>query len=258
MNTPNENAPPTEAVSVTSNLKVRFSPEIGELAAALSKAQAMMRHPAKNKTAKVKMKSGETYQYNYADLADCIDALREPFAANGLCHIQVPFNTDPEAVGVLTRIMHSSGQWMEGTLHMGCADDRPQTAGSAITYGRRYSLMAMAGASSEEDEDGNLAQGNGGAETAKRTRGAQAAPAAASTRPAPAEHKLAHENEADRDAREVAIQDLEDTIVAFREAGHKVEDVLRGFDPHSVDSWTMDRINTAKELLKARLLRGAK
>lgn len=138
---------------------LRTSVEINELAAALSKAQRAMRHPQKNKVAKVPMKSGGAYSYNYADLADVIDAVRGPFGDNGLSMIQVPFGSDGYKVGIVTRIMHSSGQWVEGTLFMPTADAKAQTIGSAITYGRRYALSPMAGIASDDDDDGNAAQG---------------------------------------------------------------------------------------------------
>jgi len=147
---------------------LRSSYQINELATALAKAQGLMKHPGKNKTAKVPMKAGGTYSYNYADLADCIDAVRGPFAANGLSFIQVPFN-EPGAVGILTRIMHSSGQWIEGTLFMPCPDSKPQSIGSAITYARRYALSPMAGFASDDDDDGNVAQGQV-ADTSMRVR----------------------------------------------------------------------------------------
>lgn len=138
---------------------LRSSAALNELATALAKAQAVMRHPGKNKTAKVPMKTGGSYSYNYADLSDVIDAVRIPFAENGLSFIQTPFNSDSYKVGIVTRIMHSSGQWIEGTLFMPTADGKPQTIGSAITYGRRYALAPMAGIASDDDDDGNAAQG---------------------------------------------------------------------------------------------------
>jgi len=150
------------------------SPQIAEIAAALAKAQGVMRAPGKNKTANVPLKDGRSYSYNYADLADVIDAIREPFAANGLSHIQIPVLTPVDgSAGVITRIMHTSGQWVESTLMLPVNDGKPQTLGSAITYARRYALAPMAGIASEDDEDGNLAQGRE-AETAHRDRAPKA------------------------------------------------------------------------------------
>lgn len=151
-------------ISALTSMPLRTSPEIDKLAAALAKAQGGTRHPKKNRTAKITTKSGDRYEYNYADLSDVIDALKEHFFANELSIIQVPYVDRSQAnstcVGVVTRIMHSSGQWLEGELALPVADAKPQSIGSAITYGRRYMLAPMGGIASDEDDDGNLAQGN--------------------------------------------------------------------------------------------------
>lgn len=146
---------------------MRMSENIAELAQALSRAQGQMSHPAKNKTAKVTSAKG-SYSYNYADLADCLDVIRKPLSDNGIAVVQIPCGGDG-GVSITTRLIHQSGQWIEGTLFMPCADARPQSIGSAITYARRYSLSPMTGIASDDDDDGNLAQSNQ-AETTQRVR----------------------------------------------------------------------------------------
>ncbi len=136
---------------------MKTSEALNELAAALAKAQGEIRNPGKDKTATVEMKTGGKYTYQYGDLAGITDALRKPFADNGLCHVQFVSN-DPGEVHITTRIMHASGQWIESSMTMPVSDHRPQTLGSAVTYGRRYSLGALAGIASEQDDDGAAAQ----------------------------------------------------------------------------------------------------
>lgn len=160
-------APPAEGPS---DPYVKTSHDVGELFAALAKAQGTMKHPAKNKTAKVETKTGPGYSYNYTDLADVYDAIRAPFAANGLAIIQVPFTTPLGAAGVTTIIGHSSGQWIEGTLMFGVGNARPQELGSVITYLRRYMAGPMAGVASEDDDDANVAQGTGAQTQTKERR----------------------------------------------------------------------------------------
>lgn len=160
-------APPAEGPS---DPYVKTSHDVGELFAALAKAQGTMKHPAKNKTAKVETKTGPGYSYNYTDLADVYDAIRAPFAANGLAIIQVPFTTPLGAAGVTTIIGHSSGQWIEGTLMFGVGNARPQELGSVITYLRRYMAGPMAGVASEDDDDANVAQGTGAQTQPKERR----------------------------------------------------------------------------------------
>lgn len=136
---------------------MKTSESINELAAALAKAQAKIKSPGKDKTAEVPTKSGGVYSYKYSDLASLLDAIREPFAENGLCLVQ-PARSEPGCVHVVTRVMHASGQWMEEELTMPVGDNRPQTMGSAITYARRYGAGALVGVASEEDDDGAKAQ----------------------------------------------------------------------------------------------------
>ena len=143
---------------------LRTSEQIDAIALALAKAQGAMVHPQKNKVAKV-----ASYSYAYSDLSDCLDAVRKPFADNEIAMIQIAFNPTPTTVGIVTRLIHSSGQWIEGTLYMPTSDPRPQTIGSAITYGRRYALCPIAGIASDDDDDGNQAQGQP-AETAAKTK----------------------------------------------------------------------------------------
>jgi hypothetical protein len=56
-----------------------------------------------------------------------------------------------------TRITHAeSGEHLEDVMLLMGKED-PQGQGSAITYARRYSLMAMLGLVADEDDDGNKA-----------------------------------------------------------------------------------------------------
>jgi hypothetical protein len=138
---------------------VRTSASIAALAEALSKAQSEYEDLKKSKTAKVKTKDGGEYSYSYSDLADVLRVLRKPFAAHGLALVQGCNNASrDQSVTITTRILHASGEWIEDDLILPVADPKPQTLGSAITYGRRYHAGSMAGLASEEDEDGQIAQ----------------------------------------------------------------------------------------------------
>lgn len=122
------------------------SEQINELAAALSKAQGMMK-PALKDT------DNPFYKHKYADLSSCWDACRDALSANGLSIVQIP-----EEGGVTSILMHTSGQWMSGHLPMVPTKNDPQGVGSAITYARRYALCGFAGIA-PEDDDGNAASG---------------------------------------------------------------------------------------------------
>lgn len=124
------------------------SDDIKEIAAALSKAQALIIGAVKDKT-------NPHFKADYADLSSVWEACRKPLTDNGLSVAQGTESEDGR-VGVTTILMHSSGQWMRSTLFMRPTKDDPQGAGSCITYARRYALAAMVGVA-PEDDDGNAA-----------------------------------------------------------------------------------------------------
>jgi hypothetical protein len=135
------------------------SEAINELATALAKAQASM-GPA------IKGAKNPHFRSSYADLSSVVEAIREPFTSHGLAWVQAPsLDADTGLVTVTTRIVHSSGQWVEASVSAmpgrgGKADLSPQAVGSAVTYLRRYGLQAMAGVPSADD-DGEAAMGRG-------------------------------------------------------------------------------------------------
>ena len=121
---------------------------LGELGAALAKAQGELRNVGKDKTAKA-----GSYSYSYADIADGLDVLRPVLSKHGLCLIQTT-SLDGGIIMLHTRLLHASGQWIEGTFPV-CAPGKAQEVGSALTYARRYAAFSIAGvAGTEEDQDG--------------------------------------------------------------------------------------------------------
>ena len=130
---------------------MKTSDQINELATALAKAQGEFPDIPKDKTAKVKgeSKSGKAYEYSYkyTDLATIIKCTRPALTKHGLSLIQV-LTTD----SLFTRLVHSSGQFIEGVVPIRM-NQKMQDVGSDITYLKRYSLSAMIGVSSEDDDD---------------------------------------------------------------------------------------------------------
>jgi hypothetical protein len=57
--------------------------------------------------------------------------------------------------------MHTSGEWLKGRLPLLPVKADPQAQGSAITYARRYSLSAIVGLCTEEDDDAEQAMDRG-------------------------------------------------------------------------------------------------
>lgn len=124
------------------------SESIAAISAALVEAQAAIKAAPKDK-------DNPFYKSKYADLATCMEAIREPLHTNSLAICQLPEMVDGQIV-VETVLLHKSGEWIGCKLSCRPKDDGPQSAGSAITYLRRYGL-AIVGLASEEDDDANAA-----------------------------------------------------------------------------------------------------
>lgn len=134
------------------------SPETGELVAALAKAQGALRNAPKDAVNK-------HFKTGYASLASILDTIREPLAANELAIVQTPEirpESDGRLIVMVTRLAHSSGQWIEGTVAAVPKDLSPQAVGSCITYLRRYGVAGLISIAAGDDDDGNASQGNQG------------------------------------------------------------------------------------------------
>jgi hypothetical protein len=127
------------------------SESINELAAALAVAQGRM-------IGAVKSSSNPHFRSQYSDLASVIEAIRVPFAEHGLSFTQGLGQLIDGQLHMTTRIMHSSGQWIEvhGSIPVTGKAINAQALGSAATYLRRYQLAALAAVPSIDD-DGNAA-----------------------------------------------------------------------------------------------------
>jgi len=123
---------------------MKSSEETNELALALCLAQGQM-------GGAVKDSSNPFFKSSYADLTSVIKAIKQPFADNGLSYTQFPVSSDI-GVGVATRLMHVSGQWVESEFVLPIVKQDPQAAGSAITYARRYALQSIAGIPTADDD----------------------------------------------------------------------------------------------------------
>ena len=104
----------------------------------------------------LKTSTNPHFRSRYADLAACVEAVIEGLNSAGIALIQKT-SEDLNGVTVETVFIHESGEMLEcGKLHVPAAKQDPQGFGSALTYARRYSLMAACGIA-PEDDDGNAA-----------------------------------------------------------------------------------------------------
>lgn len=119
------------------------------IATALVKAQKAFGPALKSST-------NPHFRSRYADLSACVEAVIEGLNEAGIALVQRT-SEDNTGVTVETVFIHESGEMLEcGKLHVPAAKQDPQGYGSALTYARRYSLMAACGIA-PEDDDGNAA-----------------------------------------------------------------------------------------------------
>ncbi len=130
---------------------VEKSENIGNLVKALSSAQGSMGNITKDKTASMKSDKAN-YSYRYADLASVLEEVRPILAEYEIAVYQAATNGDKGGATVTTMLMHSSGEYLSSSLTMPVAQQTPQAFGSAISYARRYALLAALGLATEDDD----------------------------------------------------------------------------------------------------------
>ena len=120
-----------------------------KIASALVKAQRAF-GPA------LKTHTNPAFRSRYADLGACIEAVIDALNGAGIALIQKQ-HPNEGGVTVETIFVHESGEILSaGLLSVPAVKQDPQGYGSALTYARRYSLMAACGIA-PEDDDGNAA-----------------------------------------------------------------------------------------------------
>lgn len=134
------------------------SETIGKLAEALAKAQMQIKGASKDAL-------NPHFRSKYADLESVWDACREALGVNGLSVVQT-IHCQDKVYSLRTTLMHLSGEWMAGEMPLLLSKQDMQGLGASITYGRRFSLMAMCGIAPSEDlperdDDGETAVGRG-------------------------------------------------------------------------------------------------
>lgn len=135
---------------------------------------------------------------NYATLNSVMESCRGELLTHGIWLTQLPCPAPVELgaghIGLETRLIHAeSGQWISSLAVIPLPKNDPQGMGSAITYARRYSLCAMLGMVTEDD-DGEAASFGRKQGSASRQNSAKAPPtrrpSASSKQPAPVPQTL--------------------------------------------------------------------
>lgn len=130
---------------------MKQSESLKELFTALSKAQAEF---------KVAERDAENpyFKSKYADFESIVSSCRPALSKNGLSFIQITSIKDDKSLILITRLCHLSGEYIESEYPIEPVKRDPQALGSALTYAKRYSLAALIGVvTSEEDDDAEAA-----------------------------------------------------------------------------------------------------
>jgi hypothetical protein len=173
------------------------SEQIDLVAKALVASQTSLTDIVKGRTA-----NAGQYSYSYADLRDALSLVRPVFASNRLVISQTA-SSDENDVVVYTTILHESGQYLTVQPIRFPVGKTIQQSGSAITYARRYALMAVCGLATEDDDGASA-----GTRESRPRREERSAPAPKSIAPRTGEEEQIRAILADLPASEAkAIRD---------------------------------------------------
>ncbi len=136
-------------------------PGIKDLAEAYVRATAKIQGVVKNA-------QNPHFGNNYADLSAVLDVAKPAFAEEGLALLQAPAEIDGDKLTMVGLLMHKSGQSISFRTQLPIGKATAQSAGSAITYARRYQWASVAGLS-QVDDDGNDASKTRGRAATKET-----------------------------------------------------------------------------------------
>ena len=128
---------------------MKTSDSIKAIAEALVLAQKEIRFAVKDST-------NPHFKSKYANINSVIDAVKKPLNDNGIALIQSLSPSDDSKLHLTTRLIHSSGEWIEDTAVCPLQKQDAQSMGSAISYIRRYSISSLC-ALYADDDDGQSA-----------------------------------------------------------------------------------------------------
>jgi hypothetical protein len=122
---------------------MEHSQSITELAAALALAQGEL---------KAVEKTGKSNFGKFVELGAALEHVLPILSKHGLSVTQMPITMDDSTTALVTLLMHKSGEWIKSTYPVRMMQTTPQGQGSAITYARRYALMAVVGIAGDDDD----------------------------------------------------------------------------------------------------------
>lgn len=140
---------------------------------ALAKAQAEFTFAAKDS-------KNPAFGSSYADLASNIAAVRPALSKHGIAFLQFDESDVERQTASVTTSLHFAEQWISITAEapaVGLKGFNVQSLGAAWTYLRRYTLQALCGLASDDDDGNSLAVDNAPKAKKQAAKAAELAPA---------------------------------------------------------------------------------
>jgi hypothetical protein len=136
----------------------RSSDTIGNLAAALAKAQLELVNPEKSLAATIRSEGGSGVEqtFRYAPLSSGLEIVRKTLGQHEIATVQTTAVDQTAGIINLTTVLaHSSGEWIASDWPVCAITDTatPHRMGAALTYARRYALFTLVGIAGEDDLD---------------------------------------------------------------------------------------------------------
>ena len=136
----------------------RSSGSIGNLAAALAKAQGELTNPEKSLvgTISADIPGGAERVFRYASLSSGLDIVRKVLGQHEIATMQTTAIDQAAGIVNLTTVLaHASGEWIASDWPVCAISDTatPHRMGAALTYARRYALFTLVGIAGEDDLD---------------------------------------------------------------------------------------------------------
>lgn len=155
-------------------MTLKTSESIVNLAKALVDTQRDLKQPFKDK-------NNPAFKSQYVPLESVTESITKTATKYGLAFSQFATTDENQNVSITTVIFHDSGEFIQypaltlkpskqrvvidteyvngKRVNIYSNEITPQSIGSCITYGKRYSLSAIFGITSDKDDDGNEASG---------------------------------------------------------------------------------------------------
>lgn len=123
------------------------SEQTDQIFCALVNAQSEIQTIKRDKTAKIQGAKA-SFEFKYAALDSIFEQVKPILKTHGLGVLQ-----SLDAGELATRVIHTSGQWVESRTPMGISHQDMKQFGAESTYKRRYAYSSILGIVSDDDID---------------------------------------------------------------------------------------------------------